>query len=116
MTRFEGWEWETPRRPFAPVTWVSIIFGMGLVIGGMWIWGQAGNWAWGHGAARPEIMAMAIRAGGVAAIALGQWLWIGPAGERLCRPDALGRWLSRLSVAVALGAMVAAAALAWAGR
>lgn len=116
MPGFDTWDWETPRRPFHPVTWLSILVGMALVVGGMWAWGRAGAWAWDHSSGRPEIMTMAIRSGAVAVIAVGQWLWIGPAGERLCRRDVVGRWLGRLAAVAALAALIAAAALAWAGR
>jgi hypothetical protein len=111
-----NWQLETDNSLFHPITLLFVLIGLALAVGGLWLWGRAGDWSWTQGAERPEIMAMAIRCGGAGIIAAGEWVWIALVVNRIYPDDTLGRLLQWLGAGAMLIALVSAAALGWAAR
>ncbi len=112
----DNWPPATESSLFHPASLLFVLIGMAMVVGGLWVWGQSANWSWTQGAARPEIMSMAIRCAAAGLIVAGEVVWIGLVINRIYPPDGFGRLLQWMGIGAMLVALVSAAALAWAGR
>jgi hypothetical protein len=111
----DDWQFETDVPGFGVISAAFTLIGLAMAVAGLWVWGRAAEWAWTQGAARPEIMTMAIQCAAGGLIAAAELVWVSVVVNRVYPVDGFSRLLQWMGTGAMLIAWVSAAALAWAG-
>lgn len=90
--------------------------GMALIVTALWAWQHGDQWPVVLEAARPEVVAWAVRSAAVATAALAQVILLVFVADRLYGRDLLGRLLRWTAAAITAAALVSTIVLALAGR